>query len=112
MNGAYGGFQVFANPNWQTVTFGMRPMIAGDTNQDGLVNGLDIANVASHWLQIGPGTPGDANGDRVVNGLDIALISANWLNISAGATSVPEPSTIVLATLGVIALLAYRWRIA
>ena len=49
----------------------------GDVNGDGIVNGLDIAMVASHW---GDGYgPGDANSDGIVNGLDIAAIASHWL---------------------------------
>ena len=84
------------------------PQLPGDANFDGIVNGLDVALVASNWLQTGNG---DVNGDGVVNGLDIALISSNWLHTAGGATSVPEPSTIALAAFGVIALLAYGWGI-
>ena len=53
----------------------------GDVNFDGIVNGLDIADVASHWLQTNPQHlgAGDGNGDGIVNGLDIALIASHWL---------------------------------
>lgn len=83
----------------------------GDVNQDGVVNGLDIADSASHWLQTGSFIPGDANGDRVVNGLDIALISSHWLQTYGGAGSaaaVPEPSALIIAAGSILALLAYR----
>ena len=76
----------------------------GDVNHDGVVNGLDIALVSSHWLQTGAGAPGDANGDGVVNGLDIALISSHWLQTgpagAAAGASVPEPSGCALLALG------------
>ncbi|HEY1603024.1 MAG TPA: cellulase family glycosylhydrolase [Pirellulales bacterium] len=76
-------------------------MIAGDANRDGVVNGLDIGKVASNWLQTGSGNAGDVNRDGVVNGLDISLIAANWLHAGGGtATSVPEPSTAILAGIG------------
>ena len=59
--------------------------LSGDVNQDGTVNGLDIALVAGDWLNIGS-DPADANGDGIVNGLDIALISSQWLqSLPAGA---------------------------
>jgi hypothetical protein len=92
-----------------------RPTLDGDINLDGVVNGLDISAVASHWLLSGAaGVNGDANGDGVVNGLDIALIASHWLQTGgAGAgngSAVPEPSTLGLATLGALILLVYRRR--
>jgi hypothetical protein len=88
------------------------PALPGDVNFDGVVNGLDISLVSSNWLQSGNNLPGDANFDGVINGLDIAVISSNWLQAAgsgAAAVSAPEPPTIILATL---ALLAYRRRYA
>ena len=85
--------------------------LTGDVNFDGIVNGLDITLVASNWLRTGVGGPGDANSDGIVNGLDISLIASQWLETAgAGSAAVPEPSTIVLAAFGVLALLAYRRR--
>ena len=85
--------------------------VQGDANLDGVVNGLDIALIASNWLQSGSAIPGDANGDGIVNGLDIALSASHWLQtFSATNAAVPEPATIVLAAFGVLALLAYGWR--
>lgn len=90
-----------------------RPTVDGDVNTDGVVNGLDIAAVSSNWLH--HGITGDANGDGVVNGLDIALISANWLKTGpsgggGSGTVAPEPSMLILAALGGLALLVYRRR--
>jgi hypothetical protein len=89
--------------------------IAGDANADGVVNGLDIAQVASHWLSAGP--TGDVNHDGVVNGLDISLISTNWLNTNSiygggggVGSAVPEPSTIALALAWGACALAARAR--
>jgi hypothetical protein len=86
-----------------------RPTVDGDINLDGVVNGLDIAAVSSHWLQSGSAAiAGDANGDGVVNGLDIALIASHWLQTGGAAggsgTAVPEPATIMLAAVGALAL--------
>jgi subtilisin family serine protease len=52
-------------------------LVPGDVNGDGIVNGLDINLVASHW-QDGYG-PGDGNGDGIVNGLDLNEIASHWL---------------------------------
>ena len=52
--------------------------LPGDANSDGIVNGLDIASIASNWLLTGS-IGGDINGDDVINGLDIAAIASNWL---------------------------------
>jgi ABC-type nitrate/sulfonate/bicarbonate transport system substrate-binding protein len=92
------------------VTYAVLP---GDVTGDGIVNGLDINMIASHWLNTGSNTPGDANFDGVVNGLDINLIAAHWLQTTGGAggsVGVPEPATIVSAMLGGLALLVYRRR--
>ncbi len=46
----------------------------GDLNGDGLVNGLDLAQLLGAW----GGTGGDANGDGTTNGEDLAIILGNW----------------------------------
>jgi hypothetical protein len=93
------------------VALDIHPLPLGDVNFDGIVNGLDIADIASHWLATGAQVAGDGNDDGVVNGLDIALIASHWLATSASSgAAVPEPATIMLAVLGAIALLAHRCR--
>ena len=52
-------------------------VLPGDANGDGIVNGQDLALVASNWLTAGPA--GDVNADGIVNGQDLALLSSNWL---------------------------------
>jgi hypothetical protein len=92
---------------------GILTVLAGDLNHDGIVNGLDVAFVASHWLVAGS-NPAGPNGDAVVNGLDIAVIASHWLQTGgSGAGSgaaVPEASTITLAGVGALVLLIYRRR--
>jgi hypothetical protein len=93
-------------------------VIPGDVNYDGTVNGQDIALLASHWLQSGDAKSlqGDANYNGIVNGQDIAVIASNWLQTAGGGAgggaSVPEPSTLILAVLGVLALLACQRQLA
>jgi hypothetical protein len=100
-----------SNGPWIIATASYLP---GNVNLDGTVNGLDIADLASHSLQTGlnGGNPGDANFDGTVNGLDIAVISSRWLATSAGGSgaAVPEPSTIMLARVGALLLIVLRRR--
>jgi len=49
----------------------------GDTNDDGFVDGADIANVLGNWGKC-DGCAGDLNGDGLVDGADIALVLGNW----------------------------------
>ena len=85
--------------------------IAGDGNADGIVNGQDLGQVASHWLTAGP--TGDNNHDGIVNGQDLANVATNWLHTnsiyggggSGGAAAVPEPSALGLSVAGAIAAL-------
>ena len=50
-------------------------VLPADANQDGVVNGLDIQQVASNWL-CSSTFAGDVNGDNVVNGLDLNSIAS------------------------------------
>ena len=90
------------------------PVLPGDVNFDHIVNGQDIAVLASNWLHTGFHGPGDANGDGIVNGQDIAIIASNWLHASGGGVgsgaAVPEPSTLILAAVGGLAMLPRRRR--
>jgi len=80
---------------------------AGDVNFDGTVNIFDVNTVSAHWSESGP--IGDANEDGIVNIFDINLISANWTP-TGGATTVPEPSTLLLAAMACLCGLALRRR--
>jgi hypothetical protein len=75
-------------------------VLPGDTNPDGVVNGLDINQIASHWLTLG-GLAGDINGDGIVNGLDINVIASQWLKtLPAGGGSGSGAGTGDASTLG------------
>lgn len=50
--------------------------IPGDLNNDGIVNGADLAALLAAW---GSGNAAaDLNGDGIVNGADLAALLANW----------------------------------
>ncbi len=51
------------------------PAIVGDLNQDGQVDGVDLATLLSGW---GGTSGGDVNGDGAVDGVDLAYLLSNW----------------------------------
>jgi len=57
------------------VGYSCTPVIVGDLNGDGTVNGADLALLLGNWGNAGVG---DLNGDGTVNGADLALLLGNW----------------------------------
>ena len=47
----------------------------GDLNENGTVDGEDLASVLAYW---GPFSDGDVNGDGLTNGQDLASVLGNW----------------------------------
>jgi hypothetical protein len=91
----------------------------GDVNNDRIVNAQDIAIITSNWLVTSHDASGDLNRDGIVNAQDLAMVSSNWLgvpvvpiNVITNASAVPEPSTLILAAIGGLALLAVAKRSA
>ena len=86
----------------------------GDGNNDQVVDGADYTIWANNFGTNGNGTPGDFDGDNHVDGADYTMWANNFgTDLSApgsAAAAVPEPSTLALAALGLISLLAFRWR--
>jgi len=53
--------------------------IPGDFNNDGHVNGIDLAVVLGNWGLCGAGVcHGDVNRDGQINGADLAILLSNW----------------------------------
>ena len=95
----------------------MSGLLPGDANGNGTVDGSDATILANYWQHgVGMTTPdatwsmGDFNGDHVVDGSDATLLASYWqCSTSGGApTAVPEPTAVVLALFGGLALLAVR----
>jgi phospholipase/lecithinase/hemolysin len=86
----------------------LQPVVLGDLNDDGLVNGLDIDLFAAHVATGTFSARADIDGDGEVNGLDVDPFVALLLGRAVHVAAVPEPST---ALLGLIAIcLAGTWR--
>ncbi len=83
-------------------------LLEGDANRDGVVSAGDYASVQSNFGATGePGILGDANLDGVVSAGDYASVQANFGNVLA-TTTVPEPATMSIIGLGVVAVLRRR----
>lgn len=95
---------------------------AGDANLDGLVNVLDLYQLALSWQQTDRyWLNGDFNYDGLVNKQDLGILAKNWqvgVNnplpgqsiyeqasiLGLPESAVPEPSSAALATLGLVPL--------
>ncbi|MBN2021452.1 MAG: PEP-CTERM sorting domain-containing protein [Pirellulales bacterium] len=86
-------------------------LVPGDANDDGEVNNLDAAMLASNWLRTSRATweQGDFNNDDMVDDLDLAILAANWGH-GAAAPAVPEPASagLLLAGAAWVALGVHR----
>ena len=71
------------------------PTLGGDTNNDGVVNILDLATLSGNWEQPGSWIDGDTNRDRVINILDLATLSGNW-QATVGAPIVFDPASMAV----------------
>jgi hypothetical protein len=82
------------------------PPTLGDVNLDGEVNGLDVDPFVGLVTSGDFQAEGDMNQDGVVNGLDVdPFVEAV---VGGGAQAVPEPSTVILVLLGLLALAVPR----
>ncbi|MCA9285990.1 MAG: hypothetical protein KDA22_12275 [Phycisphaerales bacterium] len=83
---AAGYFRVVYGDTTVTLVVATDPLVLGDLNQDGFVNGADLGLLLASWSQF-PGEPGcggdlccpaDLNGDGFVDGSDLGLLLGNW----------------------------------
>ena len=85
-------------------------MLLGDANGDGVVSADDYGSVQGNFGDTGvPGVLGDANGTGQVSADDYGSVQANFGNTEGmGSVPVPEPTTIGLLGMSLIAILRKR----
>jgi hypothetical protein len=81
-------------------------VLLGDVNLDDVVNGLDVDPFVDVLLNGPFQEEADMNTDGVVNGLDVDPFVAAV--VGGGVQAVPEPSTLLLLSLGAFIGLAWR----
>ncbi len=89
--------------------------VPGDANLDGMVDGGDYTLWADNYNQPGGWQQGDFSGDGFVDGGDYTLWADNYGSkglaaggCGTGGAPIPEPATMLLLTLGAIALIRRR----
>ena len=94
------------------VLFSGAPIVPGDANGDGHVDGLDYlewaANYATHPGPDGDQSDGDFNDDGWIDGLDYLLWAANYGQGPLDAVAVPEPGGWVLLLTGGVWIIRRR----
>lgn len=78
-----------------------------DLSHDGRVDNVDAGILFARWGTIPAGDPtsADINGDNVVDAADASEVFAAW---TGSVVVIPEPSTALLGTLGVVVLFEFR----
>lgn len=65
-----------SGPSFISTLLRLTPIIAGDIDGNGQVNGIDLAMVLGHWGDAGGAADLDANG--VVDGIDLGIVLGAW----------------------------------
>ncbi len=81
----------------------VNPAIPGDANRDGKVTFADYICLELNFGNSGSWSQGDFDGNGVVNFKDYVILESNF-----GKTSVPEPASLSLLSLGLLTMLRRR----
>ena len=97
-------YDEYATAYLVSITLDISDGVRGDTNGDNIVDVTDLNNVRNNF---GGEGLGDTNGDSLVGIEDLNAVRNNFGNSLA---SVPEPSSIVLLSLLMLATGSHIWR--
>ncbi|MCH2115733.1 MAG: PEP-CTERM sorting domain-containing protein [Pirellulales bacterium] len=88
--------------------------IPEDLNMDGMVDSLDLGILLEAYGTVGTPSTGELNGTSPVDSLDLGILLAAFNTSASGAATaaVPEPHTLLLASLASIGLTLRRRRSA
>jgi hypothetical protein len=124
----YGAYQVIINGKTYNLTFNPGtnsytinvPVVLGDFNGDGHLTAADIpameaalANLSAYEATNGASyveSIGDINHDGVVNSADLQGLLNLLIAGGGSSSSVPEPASLALMSLGGLMLFGLRWR--
>ena len=81
---------------------------AGDADLDQDVDFADFLSLSTGFGQAGGSAKGDFDGNGMVAFEDFLMLSDNFGNTLAPAQAIPEPSTLGLAVLGLLAMVSVR----
>jgi len=95
-NGSYGDLGQYSITGAVAAQAVSQPL-AGDANQDGVVNSFDLNILAANWNS-GNATwsAGDFNADGIVNSYDLNIVASNWT--STAAATVPAETITTTTT--------------
>ena len=81
-------------------------LIAGDVNGDGFIGGADLAIILTNWgMSSARRIDGDLDDSGIVGGGDYTQVLSNWGNgtLPTEPTAVPEPTVMLVLTVGALA---------
>jgi hypothetical protein len=102
-------------PFGSETAFLLTPLVPGDFDSDGDVDGADFVAWQTHFPLTTGATlaDGDADGDGDVDGADFVVWQTNFPHTAGTAvTPVPEPQTLISAALALVVLVARTRRCA
>ncbi|WP_428389889.1 serine hydrolase [Mucisphaera sp.] len=84
---------------------GLLATAPGDSNLDGIVDLIDLSNLASNFATIGRGwEQGDFDGNSIVNLVDLSLLATSF-GFGETITALPEPKSIMAILAGSVLLM-------